>query len=186
MTDRHFEHGKLQVASKSSGLSLSLYSSLIICVPATFTDPFTLNDLPHLSSTGRLRVAKGSPCRLDITLSTEGVDAKLHALQVGANSIIECSVWKNPPVPYPRIILLTRLALGRIGPPNLDRVGRDLVCYVTLPAYVFGSWVYGRILRVPTSIGRSLCQFSKNQLRIRVPCQGFSKNQSRRFERAAT
>lgn len=92
MTDRHFEHGELQLACRNSQLSLSLSSSFTLALPPLDTEPVTADDISHLSRTGQLWIAKANPCRLVVVSSIEGLDLDERALRSCIDSIIDCPV----------------------------------------------------------------------------------------------
>lgn len=92
MTERHFKHGKLQVASRNSKVSLSLSSSFTLALPPLPAEPVTAADISLLSRTGQLWIAKATSCRLEVVCSAEGMELDPRAVQTCIDSIVDCPV----------------------------------------------------------------------------------------------
>lgn len=110
MTDKHFEHGKLQVSCRNSRLALSLSSSFTMALPPLSTEPVTAADISQLSRTGQLWIAKANHCRLEVISSVEGEDLDGNAIRACINSIADC------PVRVSQDCLLTSSNLRSSGP----------------------------------------------------------------------
>ncbi|KAL1878562.1 hypothetical protein VTK73DRAFT_7827 [Phialemonium thermophilum] len=95
MTEKHFQHSRIQISSSKSELTLTASSSFTLALPAMATPPSTATDVSLLSENGEIWICKANPCRIEVVATVAETISDKVSVRDCLTSITGCPIWSE-------------------------------------------------------------------------------------------